>query len=115
MEGLSFVVGDAENLPFEDDTFDAVVNVESSHCYRSDPAFLAQVRRVLRTGGHVLFADLIGIWISWVRGQGQFGHFHCCKSQLLLRGGLILAVVACLITSCTRDFRAAEAAISFSF
>ena len=57
LEGLSFCQGDAEALPFEEASFDAVVNVESSHCYGSMPAFLKQVERVLRPGGHFLFAD----------------------------------------------------------
>lgn len=56
--GLSFVHGDAESLPLDDESFDAVINVESSHCYGSMPAFLGQVKRVLRPGGHFLFADL---------------------------------------------------------
>ncbi len=55
--GLSFRQGDAENLPCGDAEFDAVVNLESSHCYGSVPAFLAQVHRVLRPGGHFLWAD----------------------------------------------------------
>lgn len=55
--GLSFAWGDAERLPFGDGSFDAVVNVESSHCYTSMAAFLGEVRRVLRRGGHFLFAD----------------------------------------------------------
>jgi len=58
LEGLTFLAGDAEALPLPDSSFDAVVNIESSHCYGSMPAFLAQVRRVLRPGGHFLFADL---------------------------------------------------------
>jgi len=57
VEGLSFMPGDAEDLPFDDDSFDAVVNVESSHCYSSMATFLAQVKRVLKPGGHFLFAD----------------------------------------------------------
>ena len=56
--GLRFVRGDALQLPFGAGTFDAVVNVESSHCYASMPAFLAEVRRVLRLGGELLWADL---------------------------------------------------------
>jgi ubiquinone/menaquinone biosynthesis C-methylase UbiE len=55
--GLAFQAGDAEALPFEDARFDAVVNVESSHCYGSLPRFLGEVRRVLRPGGHFLYAD----------------------------------------------------------
>jgi SAM-dependent methyltransferase len=55
--GLRFIHGDAEDLPFEDDEFDAVVNVESSHCYGSMSTFLSEAVRVLRPGGHFLFAD----------------------------------------------------------
>jgi ubiquinone/menaquinone biosynthesis C-methylase UbiE len=57
MEGLTFLVGDAEKLPFSDETFDAVLSVESSHCYGSMPDFFASVRRVLRPHGHLLLAD----------------------------------------------------------
>jgi ubiquinone/menaquinone biosynthesis C-methylase UbiE len=55
--GLDFVQGDAGNLPFADQTFDAVLNVESSHCYPDFPRFLAEVARVLKPGGHFLYAD----------------------------------------------------------
>lgn len=57
LPGLDFVQGDAENLPFPDQFFDAVVNVEASHCYPGFPRFLAEVARVLRPGGHFLYAD----------------------------------------------------------
>jgi len=55
--GLSFEVGDAEHLNFADASFDAVLNIESSHCYGDRDAFLAEVRRVLRPGGYFLYAD----------------------------------------------------------
>lgn len=55
--GLTFRTGDAQNLPFAPDTFDAVINVESSHCYSDMPRFLGEVHRVLRPGGLFLFAD----------------------------------------------------------
>jgi ubiquinone/menaquinone biosynthesis C-methylase UbiE len=54
---LSFKQGDAEALPFENQQFDVVLNVESSHCYGSMDAFLREVFRVLRPGGMFLFAD----------------------------------------------------------
>jgi ubiquinone/menaquinone biosynthesis C-methylase UbiE len=54
---LQFVQGDAERLPFPDASFDVVVNVEASHCYPSFPRFLAEVARVLRPGGELLYAD----------------------------------------------------------
>jgi ubiquinone/menaquinone biosynthesis C-methylase UbiE len=56
-EGLSFVQGDAEKLPYPDNTFEAVINIEASHCYPAFPRFLAEVARVLRPGGHFLYAD----------------------------------------------------------
>ena len=58
LPGLEFVQGDAENLPFPDESFHAVINIESSHCYPRLSRFLAEVARVLRPGGHFLYADL---------------------------------------------------------
>ena len=55
--GLTFARGEAEALDFDHDSFDAVINVESSHYYRSMPRFLGEVRRVLKPGGWFLFAD----------------------------------------------------------
>jgi SAM-dependent methyltransferase len=57
VEGLRFLSGDAEALPFDDHTFDAVVNIESSYGYGHIERFLGEVFRVLRPGGHFLFAD----------------------------------------------------------
>ena len=54
---LEFTVGDAERLPFADASFDAVINVESSHCYGHVGKFFSEVVRVLRPGGHFLFTD----------------------------------------------------------
>ena len=54
---LDFLQGDAQNLMFADHTFDAVINVEASHCYPDFSRFLAEVARVLRPGGHFLYAD----------------------------------------------------------
>jgi ubiquinone/menaquinone biosynthesis C-methylase UbiE len=67
VDGLEFINGDAENLPFADDTFDAVINVEASHCYPNFPRFLAEVARVLRPDGHFLYADFRfrERWAEW--------------------------------------------------
>ncbi|WP_298397385.1 class I SAM-dependent methyltransferase [uncultured Azonexus sp.] len=60
VKGLSFVEGDAERLPFEDNSFDVVINVESSHCYANMSAFLGEVRRVLKPGGRFGWVDIRG-------------------------------------------------------
>jgi ubiquinone/menaquinone biosynthesis C-methylase UbiE len=57
LPGLDFVQGDAQNLPFPDQSFDAVINVEASHIYPDFERFLGEVARVLRPGGHFLYAD----------------------------------------------------------
>ncbi|OLO99297.1 SAM-dependent methyltransferase [Mycolicibacterium porcinum] len=57
LPGLDFVQGDAQDLPFPDGSFDAVVNVESSIHYPNFARFLEEVARVLRPGGHFLYAD----------------------------------------------------------
>jgi ubiquinone/menaquinone biosynthesis C-methylase UbiE len=57
LPGLDFVHGNAEDLPFPDQSFDAVINVESSHLYPRFPRFLSEVARVLGPGGHFLYAD----------------------------------------------------------
>ena len=59
--GARFEVGDAEHLPFDDEAFDAVTNVESSHTYPNLRAFLAEVRRVLVGGGVFLYTDLLPV------------------------------------------------------
>lgn len=55
--GLSFVPGDAEQLPFTAETFDVLINVEASHCYGSFETFLEEAARVLKPGGSLLYAD----------------------------------------------------------
>jgi SAM-dependent methyltransferase len=57
VDRLAFVHGDAQRLPFADHSIDVVINVEASHCYPDFRAFLTEVARVLRPGGHFLYAD----------------------------------------------------------
>ncbi len=56
--GLRFQVGDAQNLPFADGSFDVIINVEASHCYPDFPGFVGEVARVLTSGGRFCHADL---------------------------------------------------------
>ena len=58
LQGLSFKLGNAEALPFNGQQFDAVVNIEASHNYPSLDRFVSEAYRVLRPGGHFLFADM---------------------------------------------------------
>ncbi len=79
VEGLRFLQGDAEALPFGNHTFDAVINIESSYGYGHVERFLHEVFRVLRPGGHFLFAD----YRNWE-------HINILRKQLLNAGFCML-------------------------
>jgi arsenite methyltransferase len=56
---VGFIAGDAEALPFEDGSFDAVL-CECSLCTFEDKRLaLAEIRRVLRTGGRLALSDVV--------------------------------------------------------
>lgn len=57
LDGLSFVAGDAMALPFADEEFDVVINIESSHSYPDLNRFGEEVRRVLKKDGVFFYAD----------------------------------------------------------
>jgi ubiquinone/menaquinone biosynthesis C-methylase UbiE len=56
-KNLGFIEGNAMKLPFNDNSFDVVYNVESSHCYSDMTAFIEEVFRVLRPSGHFAWTD----------------------------------------------------------
>ena len=57
LPNLNFICADSESLPFPDNSFDVLVNVESSHCYGDVPKFLNESYRVLKKDGYFLFCD----------------------------------------------------------
>lgn len=75
-ERARFLVVDArERLPFEDETFDAVICIDSiNHMYERS-AVLREWRRVLRPSGRVLFTDPITV-TGLLR-----------REEMILRGG----------------------------
>lgn len=57
IKGLSFLRGDAQKLPLDNNSCDIVINVESSHRYPDMNLFLSEVYRTLRPGGYFLYTD----------------------------------------------------------
>jgi len=56
-DNLSFLSGNAQELPLTNDSCDVILNVESSHRYLQMDRFLSEVNRILKTGGYFLFTD----------------------------------------------------------
>ena len=57
IENARFIVGDAEDLPFDDASFDAVICANSFHHYPNPQMFFDGVARVLRPGGMLVLRD----------------------------------------------------------
>jgi len=57
VENVSWVLGDAEHLPFEDETFDLYTVRAAPHHFPDVDAFLHEAHRVLRAGRHAIFID----------------------------------------------------------
>ncbi len=61
LSNLFFSVGDAENVPFEDEFFDVVFNLESSHAYPNRNKFYHAVFRILKPRGCFLYSDILAV------------------------------------------------------
>jgi len=72
---IEFREGDAEALPFADESFDVVTNLESSHCYPTISNFYSEVKRVLLPGGYFLYTDVLPVdrWHSGLQTLNDLG------------------------------------------
>ncbi|MBN1828142.1 MAG: class I SAM-dependent methyltransferase [Deltaproteobacteria bacterium] len=52
-------VGNADNLPFDDESFDCVVSTGSLHHWKNPIAGLNEIHRVLKDGRHAFIYDLV--------------------------------------------------------
>ena len=68
ISNAEFVVGDCENFPFEDNSFDAIICVNSFHHYPNPQAFFNSVKRCLRKGGRLILRDMTrnNKFIVWI-------------------------------------------------
>lgn len=55
---INYIQSDAENLALENESFDIITNLESSHLYPKIGDFFVEVERVLAPGGYFCYADI---------------------------------------------------------
>lgn len=58
LDGVHFVVGDCENLPFAENSFDVVTCSMSFHHYPNPEKFFQRLHRILRPGGRLILRDM---------------------------------------------------------
>jgi ubiquinone/menaquinone biosynthesis C-methylase UbiE len=56
---VHFVEADATRLPFADASFDAVASSKATHHIQAWTEALAEMARVIRPGGHLVYTDLV--------------------------------------------------------
>lgn len=57
LDHTKFLVGDSENLPFADQSFDVVICTNSFHHYPNPQIFMKEAARVLKNGGRLILRD----------------------------------------------------------
>ena len=58
-DNVLFQEGDAQALPFDNEAFDVILNIESSHGYPDLQKFASEVDRVLKKGGVFCYTDIM--------------------------------------------------------
>ncbi len=82
-----FLKGAADELPFDDETFDLVTCRLAAHHFQDPAAFLAEGHRVLRPGGRLLLIDNIvpigsaGKWINEFETRRDPSHVACLTEK----------------------------------
>jgi len=82
LRNVTPVEGELEDLPLPEAAFDVAVLSQALH-HADDPArALAEARRVVVPGGHVLVIDLLAHTEDWVREKLQHRHLGFGEQQL---------------------------------
>ncbi|MBI5917707.1 MAG: class I SAM-dependent methyltransferase [Bacteroidetes bacterium] len=83
-ERIKFIQGNAHSLNFQDNIFDVVINVESSHRYAEIDKFLSEVYRVLKPGGFFIFTDFRHKnELEKLNAQLENSDFNLVKNELI--------------------------------
>ncbi len=65
---VRFELADVQHMPYRDDTFDAVINLNMVHLVEDPRQMLDEIERVLAPQGHLFVADLRRSWLGLLEG-----------------------------------------------
>ena len=68
-ERVRFEHADVQQIPYEDDSFDVVLNANMVHLVENPVQMLDEIERVLAPGGTLLIADLRRSWLGWIERE----------------------------------------------
>ena len=82
LSNTEFIVGDSENLPFAEGSFDDIICANSFHHYPNPQDFFNSAYRVLRKGGRLIFRDYTASnFVVWL-----MNHFEMPLAKLVGHG-----------------------------
>ena len=106
---MSFMVGDVENLPFEDNSFDAVLCMHSFHHYPNPEQAISEMFRICAAGGSVYIVEnykkgiaryianlVIILWYR--RRKGDMKVYSVDEIESLMKGDNATSVTSELLT-----------------
>ena len=79
LSNTEFLVGDSENLPFDEGTFDAIICSNSFHHYPNPQNFFNSAYRVLRRGGRLILRDYTSSdFVVWLMNHIEMPLANLC-------------------------------------
>ena len=72
LKNAEFIVGDSENMPFENESFDVLICANSFHHYPDPQEFFNEVKRVLRPNGVLVLRDYTSYpFVIWLMNHTE--------------------------------------------
>ncbi len=90
---VSFEKGDAEDMPFEDDTFDVVISSNTLHLVKNPVSMLNEIHRILKPQGRFIISDFrrswLGVLTEHIRASYTLQEVKDLLSQSKLQGWMV--------------------------
>lgn len=79
---VSYVIGNAENIPYENNSFDAVVTRLSFHHFANAEKIMSEMVRVLKPGGFITIVDMVP---PFIENRDEFDRLEILRDESHIR------------------------------